>query len=618
MSYDFAKGPNFAAPYSPAPSHFSQSSMADQPPNQQSRQQSQSYPSPHSYPSPSMQSTYSYPPPGQSNPEPYRGSPQGSNMNLPPLNLPPIRVQDGQPQPPPPQQPGGQPMGSPIPPQHGMPQYYPHPGHPPPGQPMNMNTAPHLQMRYQLPPQGEQRILSGGRHKKEIKRRTKTGCLTCRKRRIKCDEAHPMCRNCQKSKRECLGYDPIFKQQPGPAQIQPAPNSTPHQAAVPAPAPPASTPYSGPVPQGYAPATTTSYAPPVTTSHPSHENFNSAIDPALAATDPAMHGGQSPYSSAHALNPALRGVESASPYSSAASDAQPVKAKIIRIDDVFPIGNHNPPDVPPRAGPIPPELDEEFSKIFANDYLIGLDAILETKWFSTKDNGIKRIMADRSVHEEAIHFTETVKYRSNSFDMAGIFSQEARLIWHMLGVCKQSPPATNGTNGTAPANAEIEDMSLKEVRARFDVVEALLTNQTLEANPLHQLSYPSDLQPPKKAEVDFWQELGNFVLHAGSDSPTPGPADYALGAMRNVLHAIEVRDALYSIAIARFHGNHVRGFPNHLPQTAGQLHDDSELSKLNVAMGFISFECRSGSQQVTARICDMAMLSWTVSRPNSH
>ena len=28
-------------------------------------------------------------------------------------------------------------------------------------------------------------MMSGGRHKKEIKRRTKTGCLTCRKRRIK-------------------------------------------------------------------------------------------------------------------------------------------------------------------------------------------------------------------------------------------------------------------------------------------------------------------------------------------------------------------------------------------------------------------------------------------------
>ncbi|KAK7206318.1 hypothetical protein BZA70DRAFT_276309 [Myxozyma melibiosi] len=50
---------------------------------------------------------------------------------------------------------------------------------------------------------------------KEVKRRTKTGCLTCRKRRIKCDERHPMCFNCAKSKRVCLGYDPVFKAQRG-------------------------------------------------------------------------------------------------------------------------------------------------------------------------------------------------------------------------------------------------------------------------------------------------------------------------------------------------------------------------------------------------------------------
>jgi hypothetical protein len=168
------------ASYSPA----SHPVMADQ--TSQSRQPSNAYPSPHSYPSPSMQPTYTYPPPqGQAAQEPYRGSPQGSNMSLPPLNLPPIRLQDGgQAQPPPQPQQGPPSMGSPLPPpQHPLPQYY-HAAHPPPG--MAMPPGPHLQMRYQLPPQGgDQRILSGGRHKKEIKRRTKTGCLTCRKRRIK-------------------------------------------------------------------------------------------------------------------------------------------------------------------------------------------------------------------------------------------------------------------------------------------------------------------------------------------------------------------------------------------------------------------------------------------------
>ncbi|KAI1115293.1 hypothetical protein F5Y14DRAFT_440623 [Nemania sp. NC0429] len=86
--------------------------------------------------------------------------------------------------------------------------------------------------RYALPPSGPGAVMTAGRHKK---RRTKTGCLTCRKRRIKCDELHPTCKNCQKSKRECLGYDPIFKnqqqqQQPLSQTHQPQQSQQPHHA----------------------------------------------------------------------------------------------------------------------------------------------------------------------------------------------------------------------------------------------------------------------------------------------------------------------------------------------------------------------------------------------------
>ncbi|KAK9495881.1 fungal-specific transcription factor domain-containing protein [Lipomyces doorenjongii] len=41
-----------------------------------------------------------------------------------------------------------------------------------------------------------------------VRRRTRTGCLTCRKRRIKCDEGKPKCSNCTKSRRVCEGYGP--------------------------------------------------------------------------------------------------------------------------------------------------------------------------------------------------------------------------------------------------------------------------------------------------------------------------------------------------------------------------------------------------------------------------
>lgn len=81
-----------------------------------------------------------------------------------------------------PQAPIGSPMPSNMPPMTSMGQYmtgYPS-NVPQPG--MNSN-----QMGYPMPGDPN-KLLSGGRHKKEVKRRTKTGCLTCRKRRIKvCD-----------------------------------------------------------------------------------------------------------------------------------------------------------------------------------------------------------------------------------------------------------------------------------------------------------------------------------------------------------------------------------------------------------------------------------------------
>lgn len=42
--------------------------------------------------------------------------------------------------------------------------------------------------------------------KKAFHAKARTGCLTCRKRRVKCDEIHPACQRCLKGGRECEGY----------------------------------------------------------------------------------------------------------------------------------------------------------------------------------------------------------------------------------------------------------------------------------------------------------------------------------------------------------------------------------------------------------------------------
>ena len=107
---------------------------------------------------------------------------QSGIHNMQALDLPPIRSAEGATQAP--QVPQLQSSQQLQQQQHGHvpthPQYYPVPPQPYPPQPGDM-------MRYggiPIPP-ADSRIMSGGRHKREIKRRTKTGCLTCRKRRIK-------------------------------------------------------------------------------------------------------------------------------------------------------------------------------------------------------------------------------------------------------------------------------------------------------------------------------------------------------------------------------------------------------------------------------------------------
>ncbi|KAL4965668.1 Zn(II)2Cys6 transcription factor domain-containing protein [Aspergillus stella-maris] len=39
------------------------------------------------------------------------------------------------------------------------------------------------------------------------RRRTRTGCLTCRARRVKCDERNPTCERCEAANIQCAGYE---------------------------------------------------------------------------------------------------------------------------------------------------------------------------------------------------------------------------------------------------------------------------------------------------------------------------------------------------------------------------------------------------------------------------
>ena len=54
--------------------------------------------------------------------------------------------------------------------------------------------------------------------------RSRSGCLTCKTRRLKCDEALPACARCIKAKLQCGGYLPaVFETKPSPGSLREVP-----------------------------------------------------------------------------------------------------------------------------------------------------------------------------------------------------------------------------------------------------------------------------------------------------------------------------------------------------------------------------------------------------------
>ncbi|KAE9966710.1 hypothetical protein EG327_011739 [Venturia inaequalis] len=584
------------------------------------------YPEPQPYPSPQMRATYAWPPPqGQPN-EAYRQSPGQSNTSLP-INLPPLRSIDPQSHSQPPAHPPShqnegtaqQQQGQPIP------GYYPPPPPPPNVQHHNHTSAPQL-MRYAPIPQGDAHMMAGSRHKKEIKRRTKTGCLTCRKRRIKCDEQHPACRNCQKSKRECLGYDPIFKQQSGPQQLQPAPSASPSSTSSTLAAHSAPPPNYPPVQSSYPPQSSSGYAPSPSphrahSAHPppplhqassqqqhSYE-YTSAIDPALAGTE-AAGPLPPPHTSSHDQHSRRTPPPSTSAHSIPPIKMEKKPARLIRIEELFSADRHASPDAQKQAEDISADMMNEIKSIYSNDYAPGLCGILETSWFST--SGWARLSANKAVCQQIAQLIELFKRPAGgaeSFEHeARCRSAETKVVWQLLNLIRPPTVTSNGTNGSnSPMTLELD-----EGMKRLDLLEALLTNRILEPNRMADLVYPSDISPEKTHEVEFWRSLGNFVSRRSDDASAAQPLDNALRQCRDNLFSKENRDVLYSGMIARHVGARVPEFPDQtLPVGPGG--EDNDFNKLYIAKTFVLEQAaHKGTNNAIMRICDMISRSWSV------
>lgn len=485
-------------------------------------------------------------------------------------------------------------MGSPLPPpvaQMGAPYYHnqgqtlPHPGHVYP----NVTSDPNGQnMRFALPV-NDSRVMSGGRHKKEIKRRTKTGCLTCRKRRIKCDEQHPACRNCQKSKRECLGYDPIFKNNPGPAAIQPAPSSAPPQ--------PVATITSGGNPYGNQPQMTGYGAPPTMP----------AYDPALTGAVSSPNTVAQPYDYTSAIDPSL---EAAGPPPTAPTTAQLLKtapAKRWTVAELLAIGGPPPEPLPPNSDATQsPAVIDEAKHLYYSIYAPGLESFLESKWFSVK--GGTQLLIDKAVLEQFAVLLQQFAKTTNQNDpkeMAYTSSVEARIIWALAGMVKAGSAVA-----PKPAVKPVVPPSDDPVEAalRLEIFESLLTGEVAPGNALTRPVQGGN-DPHKIREIEFWYTLAEFVAIDYENAAACKQIDETLSQLRNLLDGRENRDVLYSIAVVRAIGHRVSEYLE--TETPLHLDESDNRSKLVVAKKFVIDEANgNGTTNIIRRFCELAGRTW--------
>ncbi|TKA81483.1 hypothetical protein B0A55_02938 [Friedmanniomyces simplex] len=419
--------------------------------------------------------------------------------------------------------------------------------------------------------------MSGVRGKKEIKRRTKSGCLTCRKRRIKCDEGQPLCRNCAKSKRECLGYDPIFKPQTGPTPIQPAPAAAVSTSVAPTLNPTVTSPLSTTSyqTQYHYPVAGGAYVPAHDYDGPAE--YATPLDPDLGS------GERHQVAMSHSNN-----------YPSMLSQERRVRA--LMIDDLFSLD-----DVPPRYDKreipslVSPPVQQEVADFYTFHYAPGLDALLETTWYTT--HGLAQLQSNTELQDFVAQCTQQFKASTDNPAMAAqIRSLEARLVWELAKMPRSSPSPT-------------------DVVARLDILENLLTGHFLD---------PGRIPPPPSAEFDdvrynkhlFWHHLALFTA-ARDDHRDPAAhhqIEDSLAEMRRILHMLENRDVLYSVAVGRHIGGRMPGFhpQRHLVASTPDPHD--EVNKLKIAVHFVQQEDEKGTTQVIQRVCSMALRAWALQK----
>lgn len=408
-------------------------------------------------------------------------------------------------------------------------------------------------------------------------------------RLFQCDEAHPTCKNCAKSKRDCLGYDPIFKAQPGPAAIQPAPST-------------------GLAPRLIASAYSTylissiggqSYAQTISTGSSPASSCGAydypSIDPSLDASvaHPQMSTAAIIMEPQGTYRPELkRRLDRESPFSSGSDTTRvtPIPrsstpglarlqdnqcgntAKRIKIDDLLSVSSSSQPLTPPSSEVAsyasPSNSVEGMKTLYRSRFAPELDDFLETTWFGKR--GSDKILADSQLLEVMAEIFGRLKARNGSFleEEDPSIRRKGRhsgLLWAAVKMCYgTSIPVSDNTRED---EEDIEDEEGAETLHRIHIVEALVTGHPLE-RVRGSSGSTSTGGSEQSSSAMFWKSLGKVAEAKGHDAEVAKEIDLALEDCDRYAEGRDNRKILHAIAEAR----HVKNRPYNVcePQSVSE------------------------------------------------
>jgi len=475
---------------------------------------------------------------------------------------------------------------------------------------------------------------------KKIKRRTKTGCMTCRKRRIKCDEAHPSCNNCKKSKRECLGYDPVFREQSIPGHSNPASNSksspAPSSPSSRGPETPSSHPDSYVPPRLETPTPNESFGRPLPTAapyiapEPSRDTrswWRAIIEnlhyPIIQAADGSVRSVEStrhwhtgriksepaePSRSGTFFDPITSTVSESREASNRPETHSSGEERRSRLPDIMRVADLINGFGANAPLPEPVQSEEQYQevvRVYHEMYANGLYSFFESTWFFFTDNGKMSFPRTGNTAGHIATFLKLIKganIEDHAF-MAHCSVVELRLVWELAKLASTAAPdkADNRMRVTLPPAGDAI-----EVKNRFSVVDALLGGDFLPWNPLTPSAEDEDTH--RVQEFDFWYQLGEFLRYSADKDPAEEDKrrQDTIDRMRWLLGGRENRDVLYSIVVLRHYGTRfdmveAMKAKYHLPE--GEAHN-----RAVVASKFIiqQAQVKGGTTNVIRRICDIA------------